>query len=101
MRSINIVIGFVLGSLFVGCAAVGTTVLPDETLVVQTAKVISEPAKNIVISNRSEESVYTHYTVTTKGGKSYSCKIIGGSLSTIALLGQSERPECRKMGTKK
>lgn len=101
MKNKNLAIVLIYTGIFSGCATVGTALLPNETLATQTSKVISESAKNITISNRSEESVYTYYTATTKDGKSYSCKITGGSVSTIALLGQSERPKCEKAAGKK
>lgn len=86
-----------------GCAAVGSAVLPDSTLATYSLKVLPDEsdAKDVTISDRHEEGDTTYYTVTLKKGKKYSCKVFGGSIGTIALMGMmQERPECEKYSKK-
>lgn len=92
MKKLSIATISIIAVLAAGCAS---QLLSEDRLLTNTAGALGVSATDLIISNRSEQTPNTYYTVKTKSGVEYACIINGGG---ILAAGMVNPPQCTKKG---
>ena len=75
----------------VALAACQSTILPDDKIKSETARVLNVAPDQVTISNRSSEGISDTSYIASASGRTYSCTINGG---TVLSFGMSNTPVC-------
>ena len=72
-------------------AACQSTILPDDKVKSETARVLNVTPDQVAISNRHSEGISDTSYIASAAGRTYACTINGG---TVLSLGMSNAPVC-------